>query len=452
MARQDDAEWPLYQLSAKDKNPTDHTYYYIDNAGKGVDIYILDSGIQHPLDEFKDGDTDRVVDDINCSDESDNNDNSGQTGHGTKAASAAAGSTYGIAKSANLINVKFHKGGYPDAAFLAKALDQVLQRHSTAREGSDFKGAVINMSFNVPRTNAVEKRLAQAWNAGISLVAAAGNDGYKPNYFPMSHDKVISVGATRQDYTPMEDEPSYHSNYGENVIDLWAPGRKVPLITSKGNRGTPSGTSFAAPYVAGILATFYCVEGPPTTWTPRELGTCSRNKQMSGVDLPGDGTDWHYSSIAFANNGNRKGDAEDPQVVYRDGPTTNSGNDADTGECSVEVGVAINRPENEKPLVTTILYNENHENENSWSAEMDVDESQSIGGLGPDVAWTLKSNTASDFPFDLDFTYDIESWNWLGCELMSDSDLGQGVTLESRKCLFPCHGRGILLVINAFDL
>ena len=65
---QQDSPWPLYQMSASQKNPTDKTYYHVDNPGDGVDIYILDSGINHPQDEFNDDNgNDRIVDLINVS-------------------------------------------------------------------------------------------------------------------------------------------------------------------------------------------------------------------------------------------------------------------------------------------------------------------------------------------------------------------------------------------------
>lgn len=81
---QKEAPWPLYQHSAKNKDPEDHTYYYLDKAGEGVDIYILDSGIARPQDEFDDDRRDRVVLDINFSNAQGNGDDSGITRHGTR--------------------------------------------------------------------------------------------------------------------------------------------------------------------------------------------------------------------------------------------------------------------------------------------------------------------------------------------------------------------------------
>lgn len=111
----------------------------------------------------------------------------------------------------------------------------------------------------------------------------------------------------------------------------------------------------------------------------------------------------------------------------------------DTKDCRAEIGVVINRVENDKPLVTETLYFKDEE-KNQWQSEMDVGAMQSLGGLGPLLNTTLLRNTASDFPFDLAMDYGTQSWNWLGCEFMSDSNLGQGTTMQSRKCPFICEG------------
>ena len=439
---QKDAPWPLFQLSSrvKDSSGTDRTYYHVDDAGKGVDIYIIDTGIQHPQDEFDNDGTDRVVFDINCSDEPNNDDNyvDSSSGHGTKVASAAAGKGQGVAKSANLINVKFFREGKANAAFLSKALDEILARHESRKGQTDFKGSVINMSFHLPRTNSVSTKLSRAWTAGISLVAASGNNGYQPDAFPQSHPRVISVGASKSDYTPMADD-KLQSNYGKDVIDLWAPGYKVPICDKNKLVSPRSGTSFAAPYVAGILAIFYGVEGP-SSMSPQTAKDRMMKQTDDWATLPKDGTDWHDSPLSFANTGNRKGFAENPRRLYRDGPEIESSSSEEPGKCHVGVGFAINRVENNKQLVTMTLSTNEKDNVNSWSGEMSAGESKSVGGLGPVISWTLKENTASTFPFDLDMKYDVESWNWLGCEFMSDSDLGRGVKLQSRMCTFPCHG------------
>ncbi|KAK3721278.1 hypothetical protein LTR37_003153 [Vermiconidia calcicola] len=314
------APWPLFQISAATIRPLDESYYYVDNAGEGVDVYIFDSGINHPYDEFNtDGGSDRVIDEINVSTEPDDySDIAANAGHGTMVASAVGGKGYGVAKSATLRNVKYERNGKPDAAGFVKAMQEVIVKHNARKAETGFKGSIINMSFVMTKTRLAAKELENAYNAGISLVAGAGNFAYNPNAFPATDEHVISVGASSNDYTPWQGVGE-GSNYGNGVIDLWAPGQRVPLINRSGNVFYATGTSYATPYVSGILAIFYGVEG--TSMTP----DLARERLMAQTDdwitLPDtDGIDWHDSPKAFANTGNRKGAAQTPPVVYIGGP------------------------------------------------------------------------------------------------------------------------------------
>ena len=312
---QQSAPWPLYQLSASEKNPTDQTYFYVDDVGLDVDVYIVDTGINHPLSEFNDdAGNDRVIDLINFSTDTDFTDTTPQ-GHGTSVASAAAGKTYGVAKAATLLNVKFSRNGVPDAAFFVRAMEFITARHNNRKTSDSFKGSVINMSFKLEKNLLETQALDRAAAAGISLVSSAGNEGYDPSdRYPSSHPNVIPVGASQEDYTPAS-----FSNYGQDQVTVWAPGENVPLCGKDGSENSKRGTSFASPYVAGILAIFYSFEG--TNMNPG-LGLSRLMAQTDNwVTLPSNGgQDWHNSPTAFANTGNRKGAAQSPPVKYVDGP------------------------------------------------------------------------------------------------------------------------------------
>lgn len=108
----------------------------------------------------------------------------------------------------------------------------------------------------------------------------------------------------------------------------------------------------------------------------------------------------------------------------------------------MEIGIAVDRPENDEPLIGPTLRNEHDERvTDPINVEMAVDETESTSGLGPDMAWTLKANPlAQEWPVDLDIRYNVESWNWLGCEFMTQSDLGRDTSFENRGRSFPCHG------------
>jgi len=133
-------------------------------------VYIIDSGATH-TDEFKDGDTDRLVDEINISSDKDWTDTADRNGHGTPVAAAVGSKTYGIAKSATLRAVKCERDGKPDVARLTQALQDIIRRHNTRKKEDNFKGSIINMSFRLAYSSSVADELKKAFDAGISLVA-----------------------------------------------------------------------------------------------------------------------------------------------------------------------------------------------------------------------------------------------------------------------------------------
>lgn len=94
----------------------------MDNPGKGVDVYVFDSGINHVA-EFKDDDgNDRLIDEMNYSTDGDYTDVAPNAGHGTPVASAIGGREHGIAKSATIRTVKYERDGAPNAARFVRAM------------------------------------------------------------------------------------------------------------------------------------------------------------------------------------------------------------------------------------------------------------------------------------------------------------------------------------------
>lgn len=115
-------------------------------------------------------------------------------------------------------------------------------------EALDVK--LINMSFSGPHDELIEKAINVMSANGVIFVAAAGNRGPNaPPSFPAAYVNVIAVtavGRSMQGYR--------HANRGD-YVDAAAPGVEVWTALPNSKEGFRTGTSFAAPFFTGIVAT-----------------------------------------------------------------------------------------------------------------------------------------------------------------------------------------------------
>lgn len=109
------------------------------------------------------------------------------------------------------------------------------------------------MSMGGPHDDAMDELVDQASAAGFVIITAAGNDNAICNYSPSTAVTSISVGAAtrRAGVPPMTREPD--SNFGPNV-NIFAPGDTIHSSSIDGNITPETGTSLAAPFVAGVAA------------------------------------------------------------------------------------------------------------------------------------------------------------------------------------------------------
>lgn len=113
-------------------------------------------------------------------------------------------------------------------------------------------GNVANMSLTGAGANAtLEKAITDAAAKGIRFALAAGNDGsFAANYTParLNAANVYTVSAIGTDNCL-----TTWSNWGNPPVDFAAPGNGIVSLKVGGGTTTMSGTSMAAPHVAGIL-------------------------------------------------------------------------------------------------------------------------------------------------------------------------------------------------------
>ncbi len=133
------------------------------------------------------------------------------------------------------------------------------------RYAADNGAQVINMSFGKeysPDQDYVRSAVKYAESKGVLMVHAAGNDGKnndeKLSYPDGSISKTkkskswIEVGASSKNYN--EGLPAGFSNYGKGSVDLFAPGVNIMSAVPGNTYEANSGTSMAAPVVAGVSA------------------------------------------------------------------------------------------------------------------------------------------------------------------------------------------------------
>ncbi|KAF9180551.1 serine protease [Haplosporangium sp. Z 767] len=250
------------------KLPLEADYKYPTAAGQGVDVYVIDTGINIKHVDFE-GRAKWGVTTVPGAPNTDDN------GHGTFVAGVIGSRTFGVAKKVNLIAVKgLNKEGTSTLSQVLAALDWVVKQNAR----SSNRKNVVNLSLGAGYSKVLNSAVDTLVQSGMFIVAAAGN-GNEVNigqdacgYSPASAPTAFTVGSTN-----INDQMSSYSNYGQ-CVNIYAPGERVRSTwIGPTNREvyTDSGTSFSAPNVAGIAALVMSTERGDRTdgsWSPRNIG------------------------------------------------------------------------------------------------------------------------------------------------------------------------------------
>jgi Subtilase family/SdrD B-like domain len=248
--------------------------------GKGFSTVVLDTGIDldHPFfggDKNKDGVADRIVYQYDFAYR--DADASDVDGHGSNVSSIIASSdgTYtGMAPEANIIALKVLKDTdkeINEVADVEKALQWVVKNAAT------YNIASVNMSlgngenYNTPQTrDGIDDELKALAAMGVIVVSASGNDFFRHNSipgvsYPAADPNSLSIGAVFDSdsgpmawkggavaYTSGSDRIAPFSQRHPSLTTVFAPGAPITGAGANGDLVTQTGTSQAAPHIAGI--------------------------------------------------------------------------------------------------------------------------------------------------------------------------------------------------------
>lgn len=176
------------------------------------------------------------------------NDPSDINGHGTHVAGiigAVANNNIGISGIAPETKIMALRAGYSSGFGGYLKTSDIMQAVNYALDnGAD----VINMSFAGYGLDVMSSLMYSAYKKGVICVAAAGNSNSSTPVYPAAISSVIAVGATYDGVSR-----AYYSNYG-SWVDITAPGSSILSTIPNNQYKHKSGTSMAAPIVAGIAA------------------------------------------------------------------------------------------------------------------------------------------------------------------------------------------------------
>ncbi|MGW5054573.1 putative Ig domain-containing protein [Actinokineospora sp. NPDC004072] len=260
--------WGLDRIDQRDR-PLDNSYTYPTTASN-VRAYIIDTGIRVTHQDFG-GRATWGTNTVGGA-------NTDCHGHGTHVAGTVGGTSYGVAKGVRLIAVKaLDCQGSGSIQSIVSAVDWVT--------ANAVKPAVANMSLGGTASAAMDTAVRNSITSGVVYSIASGNSNTNAcSTSPARVTEALTVNASTN-----TDARASFSNYG-NCTDIFGPGQDITSAwhSSDTATNTISGTSMAAPHVAGVVA-LYLSANPNATVAQANQAMIDRSSSGK-ISNPGSGS------------------------------------------------------------------------------------------------------------------------------------------------------------------
>ncbi|WP_018654556.1 S8 family peptidase [Actinomadura flavalba] len=207
-------------------------------TGKGVNAYVIDSGIDPTHPQFGGRAS------IAWAAPSFGGDGADCNGHGTHVSGTIGSKLHGVAKGVNLRGVRVLDCNGEGS------LSDVIAAVNWVRTNA-VKPAVANLSLGGSKSAALNTAVENLSRSKVFTVVSAGNDNVDScKVSPASAGWVMAVGATT-----IYDNRAGFSNWGK-CVDIFAPGYGITSTLPNNRTAAFDGTSMAAPHVAGVAALY----------------------------------------------------------------------------------------------------------------------------------------------------------------------------------------------------
>lgn len=244
------------------------SYSHINHPGSGIKVELIDSGVSYTDDIDVEARINLIPGEEDISVVNDDG-----SGHGTAMAGIMAAKDNGIgitgiSPDIKLFSIKVLNGDNQST------LDRVIQG---IYWGIENHVNIINLSLGTSTdSEALHQAVQAASNAGILLIAAAGNEDTDNVLYPAAYPEVLSVGAVKSDGKIIDDFVS------SDDIEIYAPGSQIETTGLFDGILSMEGTSASTAEVTAAAATLWSRNPDQTSDFIRSL-LIDTGKNMPGI-------------------------------------------------------------------------------------------------------------------------------------------------------------------------